>query len=93
MPSTSDLRIRSVRPLITPAILEEELPLPEGDAAAIARHRAAIASVIQGNDDRLLAGERQRLAGGGAQVHGHRRRPRGRDRQSRDRHATTASVA
>ena len=30
---TSDLRIRTARPLLSPAILEEDLPLPEAGAA------------------------------------------------------------
>ena len=54
MPSTSDLRIRRVRPLISPAILDEELPLSEAGASAIDQHRTAIARIIHGQDDRLL---------------------------------------
>jgi 3-deoxy-7-phosphoheptulonate synthase len=54
MPSTSDIRIRSVRPLISPAILEDELPLGDAAAAAIHQARRAAAQVILGHDDRLL---------------------------------------
>ena len=54
MPSTADIRIRSVRPLISPAILEGELPLGEAGAAAIHAARRAVAKVIMGQDDRLL---------------------------------------
>jgi len=54
MPSTADIRIRSVRPLISPAILEDELPLGEGAADAIQQARRAVARVIMGQDDRLL---------------------------------------
>lgn len=54
MQSTSDLRIRSVRPLISPAILADEHALSDAGAAAIDQYRAAIARVILGQDDRLL---------------------------------------
>ena len=54
MPSTADIRIRSVRPLISPAILEEELPLMDAGAAAIHQARRDVAKVITGQDDRLL---------------------------------------
>ncbi|OYU45305.1 MAG: 3-deoxy-7-phosphoheptulonate synthase [Burkholderiales bacterium PBB4] len=55
MPDTSDIRIRSVRPLISPAILEDELPLGHAGADAIKEARRAIARIILGQDDRLLA--------------------------------------
>ena len=35
MPDTSDIRIRSVRPLISPAILEDELPLGAAGSTTI----------------------------------------------------------
>ena len=54
MPSTADIRIRSVRPLISPAILEYELPLGDAGAAAIHQARRDVAKVITGQDDRLL---------------------------------------
>ena len=49
-----DLRIAAVRPLITPALLQEWLPLPEASAALVERSRAAIARLLHGHDDRLL---------------------------------------
>jgi 3-deoxy-7-phosphoheptulonate synthase len=55
MPSHSDIRIRSVRPLISPAILEDELPLTPDGAAFVAQARRAVADVISAKDDRLLA--------------------------------------
>jgi 3-deoxy-7-phosphoheptulonate synthase len=55
MPDTSDIRIRSVRPLISPAILEDELPLGDSGAATIKAARKAVANIILGQDDRLLA--------------------------------------
>ena len=51
---TSDLRIRAQKPLIAPAILEDELPLPPGAATLIARSRQEIAAILNGTDPRLL---------------------------------------
>jgi len=53
--STQDLRIAAVRPLIAPAVLQEELPLAAAGAAAIAAARHAAAGIIAGRDRRLLA--------------------------------------
>jgi len=53
-PLTSDLRIRAQKPLITPAVLEDELPLSDAGAAEIARHRLDVAGIVTGADDRLL---------------------------------------
>ena len=55
MPNTADVRIRQTRPLLSPAILEDELPLGEAGAAQIAAWRRAVANVVTGQDDRLLA--------------------------------------
>jgi 3-deoxy-7-phosphoheptulonate synthase len=52
---TSDLRIRTARPLLSPAILEEDLPLGEASAALVDSTRHAIGEIIAGRDDRLLA--------------------------------------
>ena len=52
---TSDLRIRTARPLLSPAILEEDLPLAESGAALVQSARRAVSEVIAGRDDRLLA--------------------------------------
>ncbi len=54
-PPTSDLRIRTARPLLSPAILEEDLPLPEAGAALVDQARHAIGDILYGRDDRLLA--------------------------------------
>ena len=51
---TSDLRIRATKPLLAPAILEEELPLDDARAGLVARSRRAIEAIIAGADDRLL---------------------------------------
>ena len=49
-----DVRIRTVRPLISPALLQDELPVPDLVQATIERARAGIADVLHGRDDRLL---------------------------------------
>jgi 3-deoxy-7-phosphoheptulonate synthase len=53
-PSTSDLRIRAQKPLIAPAVLEDELPLSDAGATFVARTRLEVARIITGEDDRLL---------------------------------------
>ncbi len=55
MSSTSDLRILHTRPLITPAILEDELPLDTEQAAFVSKARTEIGRIVRGLDDRLLA--------------------------------------
>lgn len=52
--ATQDLRITAVRPLIAPAVLQEELPLPPAGAAVVADARRAAAAVIAAHDPRLL---------------------------------------
>jgi len=54
-PPTSDLRIRTARPLLSPAILEEDLPLAEAGAALVHRARREVGAILAGRDDRLLA--------------------------------------
>jgi 3-deoxy-7-phosphoheptulonate synthase len=49
-----DLRIRAVRPLITPALLQEWQPAPDEAQALVERSRAAISAVLHGQDDRLV---------------------------------------
>ena len=49
-----DTRIRAVRPLITPALLEEWLPAPGAAQALVEHSRAAISRVLHGADDRLV---------------------------------------
>ena len=51
---TDDLRIQAVRPLISPALLQERLPLGSDAAQQVRQHRRAIADVLHGRDDRLL---------------------------------------
>ena len=49
-----DLRIGAVRPLITPALLEEKLPVPDAAQALVESSRAAISNILHGKDDRLI---------------------------------------
>jgi 3-deoxy-7-phosphoheptulonate synthase len=49
-----DLRIRAVRPLITPALLEEALPAGAAARSLVESSRAAISRVLHGQDDRLI---------------------------------------
>ena len=49
-----DTRIAAVRPLITPALLEEKLPVSESAQALVEHSRAAISRVLHGQDDRLV---------------------------------------
>ena len=49
-----DTRIDAVRPLITPALLMEKLPVSEATLALVETSRQAIARVLAGRDDRLL---------------------------------------
>ncbi len=52
---TSDLRISTARPLLSPAILEEDLPLSDDGAALVRSARRATADILAGRDDRLVA--------------------------------------
>ena len=51
---TDNLRITRTHPLISPAVLEEELPLPDGAARLVQGSRAAIKDILAGRDARLL---------------------------------------
>jgi len=53
-PQTADLRIRAIKPLLAPAILEEEIPLDDVRAALVARTRREVGAIVTGTDDRLL---------------------------------------
>lgn len=52
--STEDLRINALRPLISPAILTEELPLNDAMAKCVTETRQQAEAIIRGQDDRLL---------------------------------------
>ena len=49
-----DTRIASVRPLMTPALLEEQLPATPTHLALVEQSRQAISDVLHGRDDRLV---------------------------------------
>ena len=49
-----DTRIKAVRPLITPALLQEWQPAPAAVQALVEESRAALSRVLQGQDDRLI---------------------------------------
>jgi 3-deoxy-7-phosphoheptulonate synthase len=49
-----DTRIEAVRPLITPALLQERLPVSDATLALVEASRGAIADVLHGRDDRLV---------------------------------------
>ncbi|MCC7067263.1 MAG: 3-deoxy-7-phosphoheptulonate synthase [Burkholderiales bacterium] len=49
-----DTRIARVRPLITPALLDEALPIPEAAETLVETSRRDISRILHGDDDRLL---------------------------------------
>ena len=51
---TDDLRIRDVRPLISPAILLEEIPVSDCASNVVSDARNAISGIIAGEDARLV---------------------------------------
>lgn len=53
-PVTSNLRIAGIRPLVPPAILVEQLPLPAEGARLVHRSRGELARILRGDDDRLI---------------------------------------
>lgn len=52
-PQTDDLRIQSIRPLLTPATLLDELPCDAAASATVAGGRAALHAILGGRDQRL----------------------------------------
>src|SRR4051812_43168464 len=53
-PVTSNLRIAGIRPLVPPAILVEQLPLPAEGAVTVHRTRQEVSGIVRGTDDRLI---------------------------------------
>lgn len=51
---TRDVRVLGYRPLITPAVLIDELPLSDAGSRAVAAWRSEIAAVLDRVDDRLV---------------------------------------
>jgi 3-deoxy-7-phosphoheptulonate synthase len=52
--STDDVRILELRPLLSPAILMEEIPASPNACTHVSRAREQIGRVLRGEDDRLL---------------------------------------
>jgi len=50
---TDDIRVESLRPLLPPAILLDEIPLTEEAANVVLQGRSAIQDILSGKDDRL----------------------------------------
>jgi 3-deoxy-7-phosphoheptulonate synthase len=55
MERTRNLRVESVRPLLSPVILLEEVPLSDTAAHAILDGRKRVSKILHGEDDRLVA--------------------------------------
>jgi len=51
---TDDTRIEAVRPLISPALLLDEQPIPDDALSLVERTRDEISAVLHGKDDRLV---------------------------------------
>jgi 3-deoxy-7-phosphoheptulonate synthase len=51
---TDDVRIDTLKPLLPPAILMDEIPLGEVESRAVAESRSQVADIIEGKDDRLV---------------------------------------
>ena len=51
---TDDLRIAGLRPLISPAILMEDLPIGEKSSETVAKGREQLQAILRGEDDRLI---------------------------------------
>ena len=49
-----DTRISAVRPLLTPALLQETLPISDAALERVEQQRRAISDVLHGRDDRLI---------------------------------------
>lgn len=54
MQPTDNIRIKSLRPLVSPGLLLDELPLSENAAILVAETRYSIQSILNRKDDRLL---------------------------------------
>ena len=49
-----DVRIGAVRPLISPALLLDDMPAPDSAVSLVERARSELAAVLSGADDRLI---------------------------------------
>ncbi|SDO39149.1 3-deoxy-D-arabinoheptulosonate-7-phosphate synthase [Nakamurella panacisegetis] len=53
-PQTSDLRISSFEPLLSPAVLRDALPLSAAGENSVSASRREVEAILTGTDDRLL---------------------------------------
>ena len=53
-PATRNLRITAARPLVSPALLRDELPLHDQAADVVLRGRSEVVDILSRKDDRLL---------------------------------------
>ena len=53
-PTTDDLRIAGIRPLIAPAVLMADLPAIDEAAHLVTETRKGAEAILKGEDDRLL---------------------------------------
>ena len=53
-PSTDDLRIKAINPLISPAVLNYYLPITQTAAQLVSEAREQASHILHGKDDRLL---------------------------------------
>src|SRR5579884_3273322 len=51
---TRDLRIESIRPLVPPALLLEDIPLSEAGSVVVTEGRNDAIRILNGEDDRLI---------------------------------------
>jgi 3-deoxy-7-phosphoheptulonate synthase len=54
MDITSDLHVIETRPLLSPAFIKSELPLPEAAAHLVTQTRNSIRNILEGKDSRIL---------------------------------------
>ncbi len=54
---TDDLRIETLRPLVSPAILMEDLPITEPISATVAQGRDSVSRIMRGEEDFVLTEE------------------------------------
>lgn len=52
--NTDDLRINSIKPVISPAVIAEEIPITDKAAVTTATTRNEIHKILHGEDDRLI---------------------------------------
>ncbi len=52
--TTDDLRINKLKPLISPAILMEELPVSDSASETVSKSRSEVSACLRGKDDRLV---------------------------------------